>query len=891
MNHYDGPAFYRKFVHDGTVNKNKKVNAIRERKSRYSRSGKRNVTGFSRDVQRANFNDFKPYKTSSSHIDLQNNPIARMTAEFKPRHHYGTPDQNVKQPSSAPTEFERINTHYQQLTSELSPSDDDVILLASSGASESTQRTDSLHFKLASSSSNAESSNSFETVEHIHSTQSDQNDGPFVSDTDFNSDERVNEKSSSSEQSVNDAAPEGQSEASDSQDNEVISFASSNSDSSSANNFEDSSEAVEHSESSFSNGVKSSNYDSDEESESSNSSVKPDVESSESAEPLGHDFSSIMRDEKQDIKNNLELFKKSELASKSGAATSNESENASNESNISESSKASEGSSQSNNNETKSLSSNQDVMIESSNTSVESQSSSDDESFGKRPDFVAQNPTNVQPNSDFDDSDSGDDEHPEIQPSTSSNYHFPSHDLLVAPKRNYDQGLDDWILDKANTLNKTLRAFHVNAQVVDWTNGPTVTQFQVKLHLGVKVSKINHLSDDLKMALAAKDIRIQAPIPGKTTCGIEIPNPKPRPVMLSEVVNSKTFRDSKSDLTIALGVDLTGKPRVTDLRKMPHGLIAGATGSGKSVFINCMLVSLMYKATPQELKMILIDPKAVEFAPYNGIPYLLSPVISEPKQAAASLKWATKEMNERYEKLAAAGVRNIEQFNEKAESHHQPQMKMPYILIVIDELADLMMVAGDEIETYIVRITQKARAAGIHLVVATQRPSVDVITGTMKNNIPTRVAFMVSSQVDSRTIIDQSGAERLLGKGDMLFLGNGSSHPIRLQGCYVSNQEIDKVAGFARKQQPAQYVFHPGSLLKHVNKLENQDKLMPQVLAYIAKEKTVSTSKLQRVFSIGYNRAAKIIDDLEQHNYISGQEGSKPRDVYLTEADYKKLNL
>ncbi len=470
-------------------------------------------------------------------------------------------------------------------------------------------------------------------------------------------------------------------------------------------------------------------------------------------------------------------------------------------------------------------------------------------------------------------------------------YQFPSMDLLEPSDEFEDDSMDDWIENQAEILDETLRAFNVDANVVDWTNGPTVTQFQIKLQLGVKVSKITNLTDDLKLALAAKDIRIEAPIPGKTTVGIEIPNPKPRPVRLSEVLDTPQFEKTNKPLTVALGVDLTGKPQMTDLSKMPHGLIAGATGSGKSVFLNSLLISLLYKATPAQLKMILIDPKAVEMAPYDKLPHLLSPVISDPKQASAALKWSVKEMDERYEKLAAAGARNIEQFNQMAEKAGEYTKKMPYILIVIDELADLMMVASNEVQDYIVRITQKARAAGIHLIVATQRPSVDIITGTIKNNIPTRVAFMVSSQVDSRTIIDTAGAERLLGKGDMLYLGNGASQSARLQGTFVTNDEIERVTDEVRKQGEPKYAFQPDSLLKSVNQVEQQDELMPDVLEYISNEETVSTSKLQRVFSIGYNRAASLIDELEKHNYVSGQHGSKPRDVYLTESDYKKLNI
>lgn len=481
---------------------------------------------------------------------------------------------------------------------------------------------------------------------------------------------------------------------------------------------------------------------------------------------------------------------------------------------------------------------------------------------------------------------------PAVQPVTSehqpdtqgieqrSGYKFPSTSLLALPKDDQDDSIDTWIEHQIDVLDKTFSAFKVVAEVVDWTNGPTVTQFQVKLALGVKVSRITNLNDDLKLALAAKDIRIEAPSPGKSTVGIEIPNPHPRPVLLSEIISTDKFKHARSPLTTALGVDLAGMPRLTDIRKMPHGLIAGATGSGKSVFINSLLISLLYKATPAELKLLLIDPKAVELAPYDGIPHLLSPVISDPQSAAAALKWVTKEMDERYEKLSAGGVRNIEQFNAKAEKAGEYGLKMPYILVIIDELADLMMVASSEVEDAIVRITQKARAAGIHLIVATQRPSVDIVTGTIKNNIPSRIAFMVSSQVDSRTILDSTGAERLLGRGDMLYLGSGANTPIRLQGAFVTNQELNGVIDAVRQQGEPKYLFTPESLKQTVSDKNAHDRLMPQVMKYIAQEDTISTSKLQRVFSIGYNRAANIIDDLQTRHLVSEQQGAKPRTVY-----------
>lgn len=471
----------------------------------------------------------------------------------------------------------------------------------------------------------------------------------------------------------------------------------------------------------------------------------------------------------------------------------------------------------------------------------------------------------------------------------SEGYQFPPMSLLKPPVKLDADSQSEWLQNQVQSLDEALSAFGVNAKVSNWTVGPTVTQFQVELGRGVKVNKITNLADDLKLQLAAKDIRIEAPIPGKSSVGIEVPNFKSRPVMLSEVLNSPVFAQSKSPLTIALGVDLFGKPRVYDLRKMPHGLIAGATGSGKSAFINSLLISILYKATPRQVRLLLIDPKTVELAPYNDLPHLLAPVISDPKSASAALKWVTNEMDERYEKLAAAGVRNIEQYNTKAETTGHAADYLPYIVVIIDELADLMMVAASEVQDYIVRITQKARAAGIHLIIATQRPSVDVVTGLIKNNIPTRVAFMVSSQIDSRTILDHSGAERLLGRGDMLFLGNGDSTPIRLQGSYVDG-EIDQITDFIRAESKPHYEFDPESLKKQVQETDEQDELMPDVLEYLADEDTISTSKLQRVFSIGYNHAATIIDQLEAQGDISEAKGSKPREVYFTQADLKKIH-
>ncbi|MEO2846934.1 DNA translocase FtsK, partial [Lacticaseibacillus paracasei] len=461
---------------------------------------------------------------------------------------------------------------------------------------------------------------------------------------------------------------------------------------------------------------------------------------------------------------------------------------------------------------------------------------------------------------------------------------LPPLKLLASPVKVDQAAQEDWVVAQSDRLDKTLQAFNVDAHVVAHTVGPTVTQFQVRLASGVKVNKITNLNDDLKLALAAKDIRIEAPIPGKNTVGIEIPNLKPRPVMLREVLDTPAFQQAKSPLTIALGVDLFGQPVVTNLARMPHGLIAGATGSGKSVFINSLLVSLLYKATPEQVRLLLIDPKAVELAGYNGLPHLVSPVISDPKAASAALKWVVSTMNDRYKKLAAAGVRNLEQFNAKAERFHEYAQVLPYLVIIIDELADLMLAAGSEIQDDIARITAKARAAGIHLLVATQRPSVDVITGTIKNNIPTRIAFMTASQIDSRTIIDTAGAERLLGRGDMLYLGNGASQPIRLQGTFV-DREIDAIVDYVKARRGPRYLFDPAGLVKSAEaSVSHEDELMPEVLDYLSGERHISTSKLQRVFSIGYNRAANLIDALEAKHLVSPAKGAKPREVYYSQA-------
>ncbi|WP_251027832.1 DNA translocase FtsK [Bacillus sp. ISL-41] len=462
-------------------------------------------------------------------------------------------------------------------------------------------------------------------------------------------------------------------------------------------------------------------------------------------------------------------------------------------------------------------------------------------------------------------------------------YDFPPLDLLSPPV--FKAPDPEWLSEQEHMLNETLRNFNVGARVVNVTQGPSVTRFEVQPEPGVKVNKITNLSDDIKLSLAAKDIRIEAPIPGKHTIGIEVPNHSSRPVLLSEILQSAGFMDLESPLSVALGLDIAGNPIVTDLKKMPHGLIAGATGSGKSVCINTMLVSLLYKAHPDEVKLLLIDPKMVELAPYNRIPHLVSPVITDVKAATASLKWAVEEMERRYELFAHTGVRDISRFNEIAEKHRRFSEKLPYIVIVIDELADLMMMAPGDVEEAICRIAQKARACGIHLIIATQRPSVDVITGLIKANVPTRIAFSVSSQVDSRTIIDIGGAEKLLGRGDMLFLENGSSKPFRLQGTFVTDNEIDDIVAFVREQRDPQYLFEQDELLKKAQVTEDEDELFYEACEFVIDQGGASTSSVQRRFKIGYNRAARLIEMMEQQGFISEGKGSKPRDVLITAAD------
>ncbi|WP_312503186.1 DNA translocase FtsK, partial [Bacillus luti] len=471
---------------------------------------------------------------------------------------------------------------------------------------------------------------------------------------------------------------------------------------------------------------------------------------------------------------------------------------------------------------------------------------------------------------------------------TPPTYAIPPLTLLAIPQQ---AALDntEWLEEQKELLDTTFNNFHVGAHVINVSQGPAVTRFEVQPDPGVKVNKITNLSDDIKLSLAAKDIRIEAPIPGKSAIGIEVPNKESKPVFLREILRSPVFTKSESPLTVALGLDISGDPIVTDIRKMPHGLIAGATGSGKSVCINAILTSILYKAKPHEVKLMLIDPKMVELAPYNSVPHLVAPVITDVKAATAALKWAVEEMERRYELFAHAGARDLTRYNTIVSEREIPGETLPYIVIVIDELADLMMVAPGDVEEAICRIAQKARACGIHLLVATQRPSVDVITGLIKSNIPTRIAFTVSSQVDSRTIIDIGGAEKLLGRGDMLFLGNGTSKPVRVQGVYVSDDEIEKTVDHVKKQMKPNYLFKQEDLLAKTEQAESEDELFLDACQFVVEQGGASTSSVQRKFRIGYNRAARLIEEMESQGIISEARGTKPRDVLISEDEFAAM--
>lgn len=466
------------------------------------------------------------------------------------------------------------------------------------------------------------------------------------------------------------------------------------------------------------------------------------------------------------------------------------------------------------------------------------------------------------------------------------NYLVPTLDLLNNPKKNNQFQERQHISANAKKLEQTLESFGVKAKVSKVHLGPAVTKYEVYPSVGVKVSKIVNLADDLALALAAKDIRIEAPIPGKSAIGIEVPNQEVAIVMLKEVLEATSTFPDASKLLIGLGRDISGDPILAELNKMPHLLVAGATGSGKSVCINGIIVSILLRAKPHEVKLMMIDPKMVELNVYNGIPHLLAPVVTEPKKASQALKKVVNEMERRYEHFAHTGTKNIEGYNTLIKNQNEKgeakQPTLPYIVVIVDELADLMMVASSDVEDSITRLAQMARAAGIHLIIATQRPSVDVITGVIKANIPSRIAFGVSSQTDSRTILDMGGAEKLLGRGDMLFLPVGASKPVRVQGAFLSDDEVENVVNFVIAQQKAQYQEEMMSKEEDVVKGEVADELFESAVDLIIEMNTASVSMLQRRFRIGYTRAARLIDEMEARGIVGPYEGSKPREVLIT---------
>ena len=487
-------------------------------------------------------------------------------------------------------------------------------------------------------------------------------------------------------------------------------------------------------------------------------------------------------------------------------------------------------------------------------------------------------------------------------------YVYPPIDLLKAGSGKKSANTESQLRETANKLQQTLKTFGVNVTVTNISCGPAVTRYEIQPEMGVKVSKIVGLADDIKLNLAAADIRIEAPIPGKAAVGIEVPNKENVMVAFRDLIDSKEFKESKSKISFAVGKDISGKTKVADIAKMPHLLIAGATGSGKSVCINTIIMSILYKADPNEVKLLMIDPKVVELSVYNGIPHLMIPVVTDPKKAAGALNWAVAEMTERYEKFAEANVREINGYNAKVDSIEVPEdqerpQKMPQIVIIVDELADLMMVASNDVEQAICRLAQLARAAGIHLVIATQRPSVNVITGLIKANMPSRIAFAVTSGVDSRTILDMNGAEKLLGKGDMLFDPQGSPKPVRVQGAFVSDEEVSAVVEFiTQNNAPAQYSDHvqkkmedlqssgsSGSVAISDNDVadDGKDSYFSEAAKIIVDKEKASIGMLQRYLKVGFNRAARIMDQLEEAGIVGPEEGTKPRKVLMTKEEYE----
>ena len=481
------------------------------------------------------------------------------------------------------------------------------------------------------------------------------------------------------------------------------------------------------------------------------------------------------------------------------------------------------------------------------------------------------------------------------------NYEFPPIELLSKGAANGIRGSKKTLADTATKLQKTLYSFGVSAKVENVSVGPAITRYELKPAEGVRVSKIANLADDIALNLAAESIRIEAPIPGKQAVGIEVPNTENEIVHFRDIIDTDSFRNHKSNLAFALGKDVAGEEVITDIAKMPHVLIAGATGSGKSVCINTLISSLIYKSKPSQVKLVMIDPKIVELSVYNGIPHLLIPVVTDPKKAAGALAWAVQEMENRYATFAKKGVRDLKGYNE-AIAKADGIGKLPHIVIIIDELADLMMVAAKDVEDSICRLAQKARAAGMHLVIATQRPSVDVITGIIKANIPSRIAFAVSSQIDSRTILDMVGAEKLLGKGDMLFYPAGASKPTRVQGAFVSDGEVEKIVDFLKANGEVKYNEDILESIENSNKSEKEleqeqtedddvDPFLLDAIEMAIETGQASTSFIQRRFKVGYARAGRIIDQMEERGIISGYQGSKPREVLMSKERWAELKM
>ena len=482
-------------------------------------------------------------------------------------------------------------------------------------------------------------------------------------------------------------------------------------------------------------------------------------------------------------------------------------------------------------------------------------------------------------------------ENQNLQVQVNNNYRLPSLDLLDNPKKSGKVNSNDFIRSNKMVLERVLNDFGIKGTVVEIHVGPSVTQYEVSVPHGTKLNKISSINKEIALALAAKDVRLQTPIPGKSTIGVEIPNPVISEVKIKEILANIPKSQANAKILVALGKDIMGRPQATDIAKTPHLLVAGSTGSGKSVCINSFLATILMKYRPDEVKLLLVDPKKVELSNYNGVPHLLCPVVTDPKKASVALQKIVSEIEKRYDLFSEKGVKNIGTYNEWVDKENQksevPIKKMPYIVVIIDELADLMLVASKEVEDSIMRITQMARAAGIHLIVATQRPSTDVITGVVKANIPSRISFAVATGIDSRTILDQTGAEKLLGKGDMLFLPMGENDPIRIQGTYISDDEIRRVIEYVSKEQAAVYdnsiTQMEDTHLAGANseKEEYEDPLYNEIVDFAIKTGKVSASLLQRRFRLGYNRAARIVDLLEERGIIGPPNGSKPREVLV----------